>query len=237
METISRKEWNQLRRAADDGVALAQFELGSGFEWGVQDPAGRCVAAPNRDSAKRWYLAAAQAGHAAAQSAMSRLLSADAKTLSDLRVAIAWGKKAVAQGDFSAAFNLATVFRDMGQLRQALSWYRCAESMGDGDATLQIGLSLMFGLGVRRDVQGARSAFLRVISGGTDSSVCQRSREDARFWLAVIDLIDGRRHTKRSLSDARALLEWANRDGDHEQANALLNLIGKTQYRVAHLRD
>lgn len=234
METISRREWKQLTQSADSGVAQAQFDVGCGWEWGVQDEAGQVLASPDLAAAKRWYLAAAEAGHSSAQSALCRLLSTGTDALSELGQAIAWGKKAVAQGDFSAAFNLATVFRDLGKPRRALAWYRRAESMGDGDASLQVGLSLLFGLGVRQDVDGARAAFERVIQAGPEVLVCQRAREDARFWLAVTDLMGGR-HTARSLADARALLEWANRDGDHEQANALLNLIGKTQYRMTHV--
>lgn len=35
---------------------------------------------------------------------------------------------------------------------------------------------------------------------------------------------------KKSIKKVRKLLEEANRDDDHEQANEILNLIGKTKY-------
>ena len=38
---------------------------------------------------------------------------------------------------------------------------------------------------------------------------------------------------KKSVTKARDLLEAANKDCDHEQANEILNLIGKTKYIFA----
>ncbi len=46
------------------------------------------------------------------------------------------------------------------------------------------------------------------------------------YWISILCLIRGPL-TNRSLVRVRSLLEVANADNDHEQANELLNLIGK----------
>ena len=52
------------------------------------------------------------------------------------------------------------------------------------------------------------------------------------YWSGIIDLL-GIGDSKRSVKKARRLLEDDNKDGDHEQANEILNLIGKKKYLVA----
>ncbi|PIE74443.1 MAG: hypothetical protein CSA18_05060 [Deltaproteobacteria bacterium] len=54
----------------------------------------------------------------------------------------------------------------------------------------------------------------------------QRTRENALYWLGVIGLLN-LTEKKQSLKKIRAMLEGANQDNDHEQANELLNIIGK----------
>jgi hypothetical protein len=47
--------------------------------------------------------------------------------------------------------------------------------------------------------------------------------------MAIIELL-GNGKAKRSLTHARKMLESANADLDHEQANEILNIIGKSKY-------
>jgi TPR repeat protein len=228
MNILTRKDWKRVTLAADRGDAQAQFERGCLCEEGAHDATGRWLVAPSAEQALRWHRVAAEQGHPQAQAAMSRLLSSGDGAMPDFPAAIAWGKKAVAQGDAAAAFNLATIYRDLGKPKTAFGWYQRAAAMGDHDAFLTVGLSYLFGWGVPQDWDAARVALNRVVDGDPVATF-QRSREDAMHWLAVVDLLGGR-HTPRSVAPIRARLEAANADEDHEQANALLHLIGKRRY-------
>lgn len=231
MDTLTHPELKRVKLSAFSGEAEAQWELGFICEDGGCDASGEVLVSPSPEQALRWYQAAAEQGHPQAQAALSRLLSGSEGVPPDFEKAIAWGRRAVAQGDASAAYNLGTIYRDLGKPKQAFAWYQRAATMGDNDALLQIGLCLLFGWGVQLDAVAARSAWERVIAGDPVAS-CQRSREDAQYWLALVSLLDGR-HTKRSMEQIRSRLETANADEDHEQANALLNLIGKHRYMTA----
>jgi TPR repeat protein len=159
---------------------------------------------------------------------LSTILSSGGEIDQNFALAIYWAKKAVAQGDSSAAFNLATIYRDLGKPRLAFRWYQRAGSMGDIDAFLHIGLCNLFDFGTKHDFSAALSAFERVTA--CEPATCwQRSKENALYWISVLRLIRGPR-TKRAIAQIRSQLEIANADNDHEQANELLNLIGKTSY-------
>lgn len=121
MIKLTRTEWKRLTQAAERGEADAQFERGLCCEEGAGDTRGSCLVAPSVEQAFRWYRVAAERGHSVAQAALCRLLRIGDRdgVASDIPAAIAWGRKAVAQGDAAVAFSLATVYRDLGKPRLA----------------------------------------------------------------------------------------------------------------------
>lgn len=231
MEIILRRYWSNLNLAAKNGSPEAQWELGYYYEYGAKDKAGRILATASLTTAIEWYQKSAIQGNNQAQNALSAIFSSGGKTAQDFPLAIYWAKKAVAQGNALAAFNLATIYRDLGRPKLAFRWYQRAGAMGDTDAFLQIGLCHLFGLGTSQNFNFALSAFEHIIACNS-ATYCQRSGENARYWIAVIHLLRGPR-TKNSIARIRSLLESANTDDDHEQANELLNLLGKTCFHVS----
>ena len=228
MEIISCKRWEKLNLAAINGDADAQWELGFLYEFGVADKSRKVIAEKNTATALVWYDASAKQGVSNAQHALSRLLSTGDASWRDFPKAIYWAKKAIAQGDASAAFNLGTIYRDQGKPKLALRWYQRAAAMGDVDAFLEIGLCHFFGWGTKQDLGSALSAFGEIIE--LDPSTCsQRAKENACYWAAVVLLASGASASAK-VARVRSLLEAANADDDHEQANDLLNLIGKSKY-------
>lgn len=228
MEIILRRHWAKLNSAAVNGDPEAQREVGYFHEFGAKDKSGNVLATANLATAMKWYHASATRGNSEAQSALSTLLSSGGEIAQDFPLAIHWARKAVAQGNASAAFNLGTIYRDLRKPKLAFRWYQRAGAMGDTDAFLQIGLCYLFGFGAEQDFDSALSAFERIITGDPATS-CQRSKENARYWISILRLIRGPR-TKATIAQVRLLLEVANADDDHEQANELLNLIGKNGY-------
>ncbi len=228
METINTGKWSELSSLAQRGNAEAQFELGYYCEYGAIDEAGCVVANIDLLEASRWYHCAAVQGNAGAQSALSNLLSTGDGVARDCVAAVSWAKKAVAQGDASAAHNLGTIYRDQRKPAIAFRWYQRAVFMGNYDSLLQVGLCCLFGFGVKQDYVAARR-HLEQINAGDPAASCQRTKEDALYWLAILQLL-GIGGTRKSISRIRQLLENANSDDDHEQANELLNIIGKSEY-------
>lgn len=231
MEIILRKHWTKLSLAAARGDPDAQWEMGYLHESGAADRSGKCFTPVDFPAALKWYEASAAQGNSDAQNALSILLSSGGEFGRNYPLAIHWAKMAVAQGNRSAAFNLGTIYRDLDKPKKAFRWYQRASAMGGSDAFLQVGLCYLFGLGTHRDYGSALSSFERIINDDPANS-CQRSKENARYWIAVLHLMRGKR-SKKSIAKIRSLLEVANADGDHEQANELLNLIGKTAYAAA----
>ena len=231
MEIIHRRHWTSLNSAAENGDPEAQWEVGYFHQTGAKDKSGNVLASVSLATAMKWYQASAAQGNARAQSTLSTIFSSGGEIVQDFPLAINWARKAVAQGDSSAAFNLATIYRDLGKPKLAFRWYQRAGSMDDTDAFLQIGLCYLFGFGTKQDFGSALSAFERIIICDPATS-CQRSKENARYWISVLRLIRGP-GTKNAIAQVRSLLEIANADDDHEQANELLNLIGKNCYLTA----
>ena len=228
METVPEAHWLRIHSAASLGDTQAMWEVGYLYETGAQDVGGKTLARTNPKNARRYFLAAAQLGNSAAQASLCVLLSAGQGIERNFPEAIYWGRKAVAQGDAPTAYNIATIYRDCQKHALAFRWYQRAATMGDAGALLQVGLCQLFGLGTGRNL-GIATTSLEAIERCDINSMSQRDREDAQYWLAIMRLLEGKRSLK-SLEQARTLLEAANADDDHEQANALLNLIGKTKY-------
>ena len=228
METIEKQKWEELLASAETGSPEAQWEAGYYLEQGALDASGDTVVTANAPEALRWYSLAAERGYPAAQIALSNLLSSGDGIERDFAAAIRWARKAMDQGDITAAYNLGTIYSDLKKPAMAFRCYQRAVAMGDNDALLQVGLCHLFGFGTKQDFDAAYAALQRLTTGEPSAS-CQRSRENALYWIAVLTLM-GLGKGRKSVAGARKLLELANADDDHEQANEVLNLIGKSRY-------
>ena len=231
MDTIAKLKWKKLLAHAKAGSAEAQWEIGYYYESGAVDKSGNVLANTNLLKAQHWYKLSAEHGNTAAQVALSNLLSTGDGIRRDDESAIYWAKRALAQGDSSAAFNLGTIYRDQSKPAMSFRWYKHAASMGHSESFFQLGLCYLFGFGTKQDFGEAYSHLNKVVAGKPSAS-CQRTKENALYWMSVIQLL-GIGKAKRSLAGARKMLESANADHDHEQANEVLNTIGKSRYLSA----
>ncbi|MEP7354636.1 MAG: tetratricopeptide repeat protein [Acidobacteriota bacterium] len=138
-------QWNRLiadltaRAEADD--AEAQWELGAWLDGGLLDRSGESFAIkPNPKAAIRWFRRSAQAGDASGQIWLANYLSEGRATERDDDEAILWLKRAVRQNYWSAANNIACVYKSKQNHRRAFFWYQRAASMGDDDALVEVGV-------------------------------------------------------------------------------------------------
>jgi uncharacterized protein len=86
-------------RAARQGLAEAQFQLGNMYVYGLADPGAD--ADPNRIAAQ-WYFEAARQGHADAQYSLGILFLSGSGVMQDASEAQRWFERAAAQGHADA---------------------------------------------------------------------------------------------------------------------------------------
>ena len=150
-------EW--YRKAADQGLAVAQNSLGWLYEngWGV-----------SRDYAKaiEWYRKAADQGLAAAQNSLGWMCENGWGAPQDCAQAVTWYRKAELQGNANATYNLGRMYENgLGVQQddlQAVAWYRKAADLGNQDACHTYGDLLFNGrLGVEKNVSAARNYYLK----------------------------------------------------------------------------
>jgi TPR repeat protein len=219
---MTRKQWSQLKRKAQEGDAEAQWEVGSWLEDGLSDSHGSVLARPDARAAVRWHRLSAMAGHSFAQINLGNCLSTGRGVRRDDTEALRWYKRALRQGSDIAPNNIATVYRDKGNNRRAMHWYRRAVAGGDGNALVEIGWRYYKGVGVKCDPREAVQCFRKAIAS---KNITQAGREDAMLHLGVA-FHEGRGVKK---SDARAI-RWAslaNKDDDHDRARDLIDRIRK----------
>lgn len=125
-------------------------------------------------------------------------------------------KKKLRRGDATAVNNIAATYREIGNRKRAFHWWRRAASLQDGDAWLEVGYCLQYGIGTRRNVRGAIKAYRKALVAYYISEYC---REETEYHLAIA-LLDF--SIKRSKNEIRQLLQQASEEGDFPQATTLL---------------
>lgn len=230
MYQMTMRAWQAALKASAGDDAESLWQLGAYYVDGVKTRSGKVLAAPDRNKAKNLFERPAALGSSSALMSLASLCSDALDTKSEMRNL----RKALRLGESSAAYNLGICYRDLGCPRHAYQCYERTAAMGDQGAHLQLGLCQMLGYGVAQDFKLARKNFeLALHSSG--SGTFPRDREDAQFWLALLNLLGlvGR----PQLRQARTWLLNADADGDHEAAGLLLNVIGRKAKRMPASRD
>ena len=137
------------------------------------------------------------------------------------RIVIQNLKKQLRRGDRIAANNIAATYRELGNTRRAFHWWRRTAGPDDGDAWLEVGYCLQYGIGTRRDATAAIKAYRRAITGDHTTIY---AREEAHYHLAIALMDRGGWGSQR---EVERLLHAAAEDGDYPQAIALLVRVGE----------
>jgi len=142
---------DELRTAAENGNATAQYEIGRLYSAGKFTPAGDLPAEPLQpcapgciipddmreaeESAFNWFLLAAEQGHPKAQLALSNcyLFGHDGKE--DLQNCIKWCLRAAEQGDVDAQISLGDHYDwRVNNPVEAVKWFKMAADQGSAFA-------------------------------------------------------------------------------------------------------
>lgn len=140
-----KQDWQYIPKLADqarEGNPSAQFELSVAYLSGK-------LVSKNLGDAKKWALAAAQAGNQDAQNLLGDLLDAEAKSDEEAAQAVTWWQKAAEKGNASAMARLGSAYRHGRGVKKdpqrALELFR--QSAALGNASGQLGTASMLGTG------------------------------------------------------------------------------------------
>ena len=138
-KNYSKLPFDEVRKAAEQGNAEAQFYLGFYYEQGVGVGVTKDLA-----EAAKWYRKAAEQGHAIAQYNLGVFYAQGAGVTKDLAEAVKWFRKAAEQGYARAQDNLGVCYYSGAgvtkDLAEAVKWIRKAAEQGDAKAVSELEL-------------------------------------------------------------------------------------------------
>lgn len=218
----------ELQWEAGLGKAESYSELGWLHKDGIVDTRGRYVVKPALKKAFQCFEKAAKLGESSGLIALGNCYDEGHGVRQSREKALACYTKVWKEHhDSIAAANIATVHRDLGDLRQAFRWYRKAADTGlDGDAFVDIGYCLYYGIGVKSDKSKAVAAFRLACRS---KFITDFGREEAYYHMAVASLDRTGRHNKPRI---RKLLLRANVDDDYSEARELLAQLDENRVPV-----
>jgi localization factor PodJL len=170
----------ELRQAAADGDARAQFEIGAIYT------EGRAVK-QDYAAAATWYERSAAQGFVPAQYRLGNLYEAGNGVEKDIEVAKLWYQRGAEAGNRMAMHNLAALYAS-GQLGEqqfetAAEWFEQAANRGMTDSQFNLGMLYARGLGVEQDLEQSYKWFsLAARNGDADAG---KARDDMARSLSA----------------------------------------------------
>ncbi|KKB76737.1 hypothetical protein VW35_18505, partial [Devosia soli] len=163
----------ELRQAAADGDARAQFEIAAIYTEGQAVPA-------NPEEAAKWYERSASQGFAPAQYRLGNLYEAGTGVEKDLEVARLWYQRAAEAGNRMAMHNLAALYAGgaLGEQKfePAAEWFQQAAARGMTDSQFNLGMLYARGLGIEQNFEQSYKWFsLAAKAGDADAG---KARDD-----------------------------------------------------------
>jgi TPR repeat protein len=186
----TRDDVRNLKRAASKHDCEALVTLGDFYRDGLRHPGGVVLVRRDRRAARRCFERAAELGDAQGMGVLADHLSGLGARASDVARAERLYRRSFRNGYSTAAYNLASTYRNRGRYRQAVRWYQRAHDAGDPSALLQLALAQLYGVGTRRDPRAARAKLRRV------------ARTRTRYWPAAVG-----ENVRAMLVVAQALLD------------------------------
>lgn len=207
-----------LTRSARAGYPPAIEDLAVLQMEGYHDERGRVLVRANPRAAARAFLRVATVPGTSADRSLGYCFDVGLGVRRNSRLAMKWYRRAWRRRDPAAATNIATIYRDRGQLARAVSWWQRAVDAGSLDEAVEVGYCYQYGIGVRRSAPKAMACYRRAIRA---SAITELEREAAMYHLAILHLDS---HPPRP-TKAVALLKRAAKDADYPEAMRLLEQL------------
>ena len=170
----------ELRQAAADGDARAQFEIGAIYT------EGRAVE-QSYDEAAKWYERSAAQGFTPAQYRLGNLYEAGTGVEKNLEEAKLWYQRSADAGNRMAMHNLAALYAS-GQLGEqefesAAEWFTKAANLGMTDSQFNLGMLYARGLGVEQNFEASYKWFSLAARSGDADAI--KARDDVAKSLSA----------------------------------------------------
>jgi TPR repeat protein len=161
--------FSRLKKAAENGNAEAQFELGRIYGNGDGVP-------QDYETAIDWLEKAASQRHAKAQESLGSIYANGVGVKQDFSAARNWYMKAARNGLGSAQYLVATMYRfglfeSEMDMDQAIDWYHRAANQNVAAAQLALGKLAMRGKHVKQDDSAALQWLMLAHANGSEGAV------------------------------------------------------------------
>ena len=189
VDHVEAVKW--VRKAAEQGFARAQYDLGLMYEFGTG-------VERSNEKAAEWYLKAAEQGYADAQYNLGDMYRDGRGVEESFEKAAEWVQKAADQGLAVAQNCLGFMYQNGTGVEQsyekAREWYLKAAEQGAADAQCNLGCMYLNGHGVEQSYEKAVEWYLKAAEQGFACAQCnlgcmyengrgvEQSFEKAREW-------------------------------------------------------
>ncbi len=199
--------YEMIRKAADQGDAKAQYDLGRMYEEGAE-------VSQSYSEAAKWFRKAADQGYARAQNWLGVMYEQGKGVPQDYSEAVRWYRKAADQGEVWAQCNLALMYKNgMGvpqDYSEAVKWFRKSADQGHARAQNWLGVMYEQGKGVPQDYSEAVKWFRKAADQGNAYAQCNLGR-----------MYRGGKGIPQYYSEA---VKWFNKAAEQGNADAQYNL-------------
>jgi hypothetical protein len=209
--TVDRDSLAWLEKAAAAGDVKAMYDLGLVFRNG-----GNGIA-KNSAQSLRWFMAAAQNGHAGAQFHYAEGMAGGDGVGQSMAEALTWYRKAAAQGKSEAMFRLAGIYATGDGVKRdhaaAAEWLKKAADQGHVAAKYRLAILYCTGQGVKQD-------YAKAVALWQEGS--RKNDAMATFFLAY--MYETGSGIKRDLDQAKKLYAIAAGQGNVFAGQAINSL-------------
>ena len=212
VDHVEAVKW--VRKAAEQGFARAQYDLGLMYEFGTG-------VERSNEKAAEWYLKAAEQGYARAQFWLGEMYYYGTGVEQSYEKAAGWYLKVAERGDDCAQYNLGVMYYNGTGVEQsyekAREWYLKAAEQGDDCAQCNLGYMYEKGHGVEQSYEKAVEWYLKAAEQGFACAQCNLGC-----------MYENGRGVEQSFEKAR---EWYEKAAEQEYEDAIkaldrLNLFG-----------
>ena len=170
----------------------------------------------DEEKAVKWYLKAAEQGHAKAQYMLGECYFAGRGVDEDEDEATEWYLKAAEQGHAKAQFELGRLYYLADGYDEAAKWYLEAAKQGHAEAQQQIGVFYEYGWGVPSDDDEAEKWYLKAAEQG-----------NAEAQLSLGEFYSKNGNSKEAEKWYRKAAEQGNEEAIEYQKKSLTNMDNK----------
>ena len=167
VDHVEAVKW--VRKAAEQGFARAQYDLGLMYEFGTG-------VERSNEKAAEWYLKAAEQGYADAQYNLGDMYEYGTGVEQSYEKAAEWVQKAAEQGYADAQYNLGDMYRDgrgvEESFEKAAEWVQKAADQGLAVAQNCLGFMYQNGTGVEQSYEKAVEWYLKAAEQGDVIAQC-----------------------------------------------------------------